>query len=153
VLTGCIGAGAALGTLLTFRWPPRRPVVTPLLLLLVQAAALAFVGVAPFLGAVAACVTIGITAGIASPMLEAAFQATVHEAYLGRCSALVNVADAALIPLALVGFGALAAHVGVAVSCAACGGAFALLLGYSIAATETRRRRTSAEPELLRARP
>jgi hypothetical protein len=140
VLTGCIGAGAAVGTLLTLRLRLGGAIETPLLLLLVQAAALAVAGAASYPGAVAATLGVGVTAGLASPLLEAAFQRTVAEDYLGRCGALVNLADAALVPPALVAFGVLAGSVGVAGACAASAGAFALLLAYAIG-------RTTRQPE------
>ena len=131
ILTGLIGAGAALGTVAALRRPPRRTLRVALLTLIVQAAALASLGVDPLGAAAVATVTVGLTAGFASPLLAGAFQETVAREYLGRCNSLVALSDAALLPLALVGFGWLGAHAGVGAACGLFGAGFAALLGYS----------------------
>jgi MFS family permease len=128
ILTGLIGAGAAVGTVAAMRWRPRQTVRAGLLVLVPQAAALACLGVAPFPVAVVAMSVVGITAGLASPLLSGAFQQTVDWRYLGRCNSLVAVADAGLTPLALVLFGWAAGAVGLAVTCAAFGAGFAGLV-------------------------
>jgi MFS family permease len=128
VLLGCLGAGAAVGTVATLRWSPGRPILVAQSVLLVQAAGIAAVGIAPLAGVVAAMVVVGITAGLASPLLAGTFQATVDDAYLGRVSSLLSLADDGLMPLALVAFGTLAAATGLAWACAVCGAGMAALM-------------------------
>lgn len=62
-------------------------------------------------------------------MLSGAFQATVDERYQGRSGAVTSLADAALIPVALAGFGLLA---GPAAACALRGAGFGALVGYAL---------------------
>ena len=131
VLTGLIGVGAALGTVAALRRPPPATLRVALLSLIVQAAALASLGVDPLGVAALATLTVGLTAGFASPLLAGAFQQTVAREYLGRCNSLVSLSDAALLPLALVGFGWLGAHAGIGVACGLFGAGFAALLGYA----------------------
>ena len=132
LLMGSIGAAAVLGTLVMVRWRPARPVLTALLILLAQAASLIIIGFAPFAGVLGATVTVGLTAGLASPLLAGAFQATVDDAYVARAGSVTALSDSALIPLTLAGFGVLAGAAGVAVACAVCGFGFLLQLGYTL---------------------
>jgi MFS family permease len=127
----CIGAGAALGAVLAIRWRPSAPARVGLLMLVGQAAACAAVGVAPYGGVIAAMLVIGVTAGLASAFLSGAFQRTVHPTYLGRTGSMVTLADDALMPLAMTGFGALAAVSSVAAACVAAGCGFAALVLWS----------------------
>jgi len=139
-LIGCIGAGAAVGTVLTLRWRPARPVVVGQVVLLAQAGGLASIGFASKQGVIAAVVVVGLTAGIASPLLAGAFQAVVDDPFIGRVASLLAIVDAGLIPLALTGFGALAAVTGLDWACAACGFGMAALMLTGLA------RRDVAEP-------
>jgi len=77
--------------------------------------------------------TIGLTAGLASAFLSGAFVAAVEESYLGRCSSIVGLADQALMPAAMTGFGLLISGVGVATACALVGMAFAGTMLWAIA--------------------
>jgi MFS family permease len=138
VLMGSIGAAAVLGTLVMVRWRPARPVFTALLFLLVQAASLVVIGFAPFAGVLAATITVGLTAGLASPLLAGAFQATVDDAYVARAGSVTTLSDSALIPLTLAGFGVLAGAAGVAAACAICGAGFLLQLGYTLSRSPIR---------------
>lgn len=146
VLMGSIGGAAVLGTIVMLRWRPARPLRTALLFLMAQAAALIVVGFAPFTGVLAATLVIGLTAGLASPLLAGAFQATVDEAYVARAGAVTNVFDSALIPLSLAGFGLLAGATNVAVACAVCGGAFLIQLSYTLSRRQVRAMRTDGTP-------
>ncbi|MEU4250208.1 MFS transporter [Amycolatopsis sp. NPDC026612] len=137
-LTGSIGVGAALGTLVAMRWRPAYPVRTALLLLFVQAASLAMVGFAPFGLTLAAMISVGVVAGLASPMLSGAFQATVDDEYQGRASAVLSIADDGLAPLAMGGFGALAALTGLATASIGFGLGFAALLAFSLSRPHVR---------------
>jgi hypothetical protein len=79
-----------------------------------------------------ACAVIGITAGLASTQLSGAFQQLVDPAYLGRLGAVMSLGDDVLMPVALVGFGALVAGAGLALAClAACVG-FIVMVSWAL---------------------
>jgi len=132
LLTGCIGIGAAVGTLAVMVYRPRRPVLFGLQLMFVQAAAVAAVGVLPYPGEVAAMLIVGVTAGLASPLLAGAVQTVVAEQFLGRTSSVLNIADTGLAPLALAGFGLLVSTSSLAAACLAFGFAFAVLMVFAV---------------------
>lgn len=132
LLSSALGIGATVGTLAGMRWRPAYPVRTALVLLVFQAAGLAAIGLLPFGFTLGAMFAVGVTAGLASPMLVGAFQATVDEEYLGRAASVLSISDDGLMPIAMVVFGALVQAVGLAVSTVAFGCAFALLLGVSV---------------------
>ena len=132
LLTGCIGIGAAIGTLAIMAYRPRRPVRFGLQLMFVQAAAVGAVGLLPYPGEVAAMLIVGVTAGLASPLLAGTVQAVVAEEFLGRTSSVLSIADTGLAPLALAGFGLLVGTSGLAVACLAFGCAFAVLMVFAI---------------------
>jgi hypothetical protein len=91
------------------------------------------IGVAPYVAVFVAMATIGLTAGFASSLRPGAFVAEVDESYLGRCGSIVSLADDALMPAAMTGFGALIAGVGVDVACALVGGVFAATMLWAAA--------------------
>ncbi|CAN5425648.1 MFS transporter [soil metagenome] len=127
----CIGAGAAIGALVALTWRPRRPARTGLVLRAGQATACGVVGVAPYVGIVAAMTTIGVTAGLASAFLSGAFIRTVDGAYLGRMSSIMALGDNVFMPLAMTGFGALAATGSLSLACVVTGLAFATVVLWS----------------------
>jgi hypothetical protein len=133
VLEAGVGLGAAAGALTATRWRPVRPAITGLLVLVVQGAAIVLLGLGPRWVAGAGVLVVGVTAGLASAFLSGAFQALVEPAYLGRTSALTSLADDALMPVAMAGFGALAGLTSVAGACLVAGTAMALLCGWSAA--------------------
>jgi MFS family permease len=141
VLMGSIGAGAVAGTMVMLRWRPARPLVVAMSFLLVQAIALIVVGFAPLTGVLAATLTVGLTAGLASPLLAGAFQATVDDAYVARAGSVTALSDSALMPLSLAGFGVLAGVTSVATACAVCGGAFLLQMAYTLSRRQVRQLR------------
>ncbi len=132
LLTGCIGAGAAVGTLAVMAYRPQRPVLFGLQPMFIQAAAVAAVGLLPYPWEVAAMLVVGVTAGLASPLLSGAVQAVAAEQFLGRTSAVLNIADTGLAPLALAGFGLLVSTSNLAAACLAFGFAFAVLMAFAI---------------------
>jgi len=138
VLTACIGAGALLGTAAAIRWRPAHPVFAALGFLAVQAVALGVTGFVSFEVALVAMSAVGVTAGLASPMLGGTFQATVADDYVGRTGSIVKLVDEGCAPLALVGFGALAAAAGLTVACAAFGGGFLALIAFALSRAEVR---------------
>lgn len=127
----CIGAGATVGAISALRWRPARPARTGLVLLVGQAAACAVVGMASYAGIVAAMLTIGVTAGLASALLSGAFQRAVDSAFLGRTGSILGLGDSVFMPLAMTGFGALAAGASLQTACVLTGVVFAALVLWS----------------------
>ncbi|WP_410792392.1 MFS transporter [Kribbella sp. C-35] len=113
----CSGVAAAVGALVAMRWKPADLARSGLLALVVQAAGCAMIGLMPKLGVFVAMAMIGCTAGIASAQLSAAFQQSVDPTYLGRSFSIVNLSDEAMMPLAMVGFGALISLSSIPVAC------------------------------------
>ncbi len=108
VFLALLGAGAALGSVAMVHWSPRREATAAFLWLAVQRVEIVLLGVGPRWLTGAAAFTVGVTAGVASALLSAVFQATVDGVYLGRMSALQRLGDDVLMPAAMAGFGALA---------------------------------------------
>ncbi|MFC5286569.1 MFS transporter [Actinokineospora guangxiensis] len=146
-LTGAVGAGAALGTLVALRWRPARPLVSALLILLVQAASLTAIGWAPFAVTLAATFLVGATAGLASPLLAGVVQASVDDAYIGRVSSVLALADNGFAPLTMVGFGAIAQVFGLASTTAAFGACFAALVLFALSRKHVRALDTTASTD------
>jgi MFS family permease len=133
IFEASIGAGAAVGAIVAMRWRPKAPARTGLLILVGQAAACAGVGFAPYAGVLVSMLVIGVTAGLASAFLSGAFQRTIEPAYLGRTGSMVMLSDQALMPLAMTGFGALAAATDLVTACTVVGICFAALVTWSAA--------------------
>jgi MFS family permease len=131
LMEATLAVTAAVASAYAIFWRPARPARTGLLLLVAQAAACVAVGVAPYFGAYAAMVVIGVTAGLASSLLSGVFQRAVDPQYLGRTGSIQALGDDALMPVAMVGFGALAAATSVATGCLLMGLGFALLVSWS----------------------
>ncbi|TDW86421.1 MFS transporter [Kribbella sp. VKM Ac-2566] len=129
----CSGVAAAVGALVAMRWKPADLARSGLLALVVQAAGCAMIGLMPKLGVFVAMAMIGCTAGIASAQLSAAFQQTVDPTYLGRSFSIVNLSDEAMMPLAMVGFGALISLSSVPIACALVATLFATLVLWAAA--------------------
>lgn len=127
----CIGVGAAVGAVVAIRLRPSRPARTGLLILAVQALAMSVVGFAPYAGIVAAMITVGVTAGLASAFLSGAFQASVEASYLGRMSSIVTLTDDALMPVMMVAFAAFAGGVSLTGACIIVAVGFAALVIWS----------------------
>ncbi len=132
VLMASIGVGAVVGALVTLRLRPRYPMRFALLLLVLQGFALALAGVLPVIGAGISLALVGLTAGLSSPMLGGTTQAIVRQSYLGRIYSLYGLADDALIPFALVGYGALAGVIGVERTTVLSGLGMAVLMGLAL---------------------
>ncbi|SER23827.1 MFS transporter [Actinokineospora terrae] len=137
-LSGAIGVGAAAGTAVAMKWRPARPLRAALLLLLAQAAALVLVGFASYAVTMGAMVVVGVVAGLASPLLSGAFQATVDEEYVGRASAILSVTDDGLAPVAMAAFGFLAKVTSLATATTAFGLCFAALLCFALSRPHVR---------------
>ncbi|MGZ4468719.1 MAG: MFS transporter [Nocardioidaceae bacterium] len=126
-----VGVGAGLGAAATLRWRAPNPFRTGLLVLVGQAAAIAVLGFTSRPALLLAAAVIGVTAGVASAQLSGAFQALVDPSYLGRMGALTSLGDDVLMPVAMAGFGALAASAGLPAACLVTGALFAMLVLWS----------------------
>jgi MFS family permease len=129
----CSGICAAIGAVLAMRWRPGNPARAGLVVLILQAAGCGAIGLLPRAGVFVAMGVIGFTAGLASAQLSGAFQQTIAPAYLGRTSSIVSLSDEALMPLAMVAFGALISLSGIGVACLLIGAIFGLLMVWSAA--------------------
>jgi MFS family permease len=131
LMEATIAVSAAAASAYAIAWRPDRAARTGLLLLVLQAAACVAVGIAPYAAMYVAMVVIGITAGLASALLSGAFQRTVAPEYLGRTGSIQALGDDALMPLAMISFGALAAGTSIALACTLMGMGFAVLVTWS----------------------
>ncbi len=133
VADALVGVGAAVGALFAIRFRSSQPARTGLLILVGQAAAIALIGVSNRPLLFVATTVIGVTAGLASTQLSGAFQQLVDPAYLGRMGAVTSLGDDALMPVAMVGFGALVSGAGLAITCLATGLGFVALVTWALA--------------------
>lgn len=108
-----LGLGAAIGAVSVAKWRPRREAVAGFRALVVQGAGIVALGFGPIWTVAASAFVVGATAGYASVLLSATFSATVDTAYLGRMGSITRLGDDCLMPLAMVGFGALASAISV----------------------------------------
>ncbi|MGN8245807.1 MFS transporter [Cellulomonas soli] len=130
--TSLVGAGGVLGSLVMTRWRPGRPAVVAFTCLVVQGAAIVALGAGGRTVSAAACLVIGVSAGMASTLLGALFVATADEAYLGRLSAVLRLGDDVLMPAAMAAFGALVSVGGATMACTVFGGTMAALMFASL---------------------
>jgi MFS family permease len=131
LMEATIAVAAALASAYAISWRPTRAAKVGLLLLVPQAVACIAVGVAPYAAMYVAMAVIGVTAGLASALLSGAFQRTVAPQYLGRTGSIQSLGDDALMPVAMVAFGVLAAGTSVAFGCLLMGLGFAMLVTWS----------------------
>jgi hypothetical protein len=88
-------------------------------------------GWAPLAGMFVGAAMVGVTAGLASALLSGVFMRTVAEDYLGRTSSIQALGDDAIMPLAMIGFGALAAGTSIGLACTLMAIGFATLVTWS----------------------
>ncbi|AKU17789.1 MFS transporter [Luteipulveratus mongoliensis] len=110
------GIAAIAGSMLAIRWQGRRTAARGFWGLVLQGAGLAAVGVPTRGVVIAGAVVVGLTAGMASVWLSAAFQRTIAVSHLGRVSSVNRLGDLVLIPVMTPVFGMLAAGTGVLTS-------------------------------------
>jgi len=140
VADALVGVGAAVGAVFAIRFRSSQPARTGLLMLVGQAVAIAVIGVSNLPLLLAATTVVGITAGLASTQLSGAFQQLIDPAYLGRMGAVTSLGDDVLMPVAMVGFGALVSGAGLPVTCLVTCLGFIALVVWALA------RLRSAEP-------
>ena len=151
VLEACVGAGAAAGALGAARWNAPRPALVGFSILVLQGIGIAALGFGGRVFVGMAATLVGITAGAASTYLSALFMLTVDQSYLGRAQSITSLADDGLMPVAMVGFGALAALTSLSAACVVCGAGMSLMCAWSGATTRLARR-PLARPASRRAR-
>jgi MFS family permease len=130
VVDACVGAGAAIGAVCAARRKSQRPALIGFVILVLQGGGIAALGYGDRLFLAAAAAFVGCTAGAASTYLSALFQLTVDATYLGRAQSVTGLADDALMPAAMAGFGAVAGASSVTAACSLAGLAMALMCGW-----------------------
>ncbi|NUR06683.1 MAG: MFS transporter [Nocardioidaceae bacterium] len=131
VVEACVGAGAAVGALVSARRDTAHPVRVAFGVLVVQGVAIALLGYGGALLVGATATLVGVTAGVASTYLSSMFVLTFDNAYVGRAQSVSALTDDALMPAAMAGFGALAGLTSVTAACVAAGLGMALLSAWS----------------------
>jgi MFS family permease len=131
LIEATVAVSAAVASAAAVPWRPARPARVGLLLLVVQSAAMVVLGWAPLAGMFVGAAMVGVTAGLASALLSGAFMRTVAEDYLGRTSSIQALGDDAIMPLAMIGFGALAAGTSIGLACTLMAIGFAALVTWS----------------------
>lgn len=110
------------------RWRPTYPARTGFACLITQGIFIPALGLGPLWTAGLACLIIGVTAGVASALLGAVFITTVDATHLGRMVSIQRLGDDALMPIAMIAFGALTTLTSVTVALAAFGLTMGILM-------------------------
>lgn len=124
---GALAAGAILGSLVAIRWRPAYAAASGFRVLVVQGLALAAIGVAWQPAVMTGMVVVGVTAGLASVWLSAAFLTAIDPAYTGRVTSVTALGDMTLLPLSVPVMGYLSSAVGLLPTTIAFGVAMSLL--------------------------
>ncbi len=132
ILEALVGLGAAAGALAMIRWRPTYAARTGFACLATQGITIPALGLGPLWVVAAACVVIGVTAGVASALLGAVFVTTIDGKHLGRMVSIQRLGDDALMPVAMIAFGSLAALTSIAAAFAAFGIAMGILMAWPL---------------------
>lgn len=146
ILEAAVGLGAALGALAMLKWRPGFPARTGFAFLVLQGLGILALAIGNFWAAVAACLLVGVTAGVASSLLGSVFAATVEGSFFGRMVSIQRLGDDVFMPLAMVGFGALAATTSVGVALAAFGLTMAGLMCWPLSRKALRDQKLATSP-------
>lgn len=133
ILEALVGLGAAVGALSMLTWKPVFPAKVGFAFLVTQGLSIPVIGLGPLWLSALACLTIGVTAGVASALLGAVFVTTVDGAYFGRMVSVQRLGDDVFMPGAMVVFGALAGLTSVTVALSAFGITMGLLMLWPLA--------------------
>ena len=120
-------AGAICGSLLGIRWRPRAMASAGFRALIVQAVAIALVGVGSQGVLLTAMGLLGLMAGLASVWLSATFLLAIAPSHLGRVSSVNNLGDLVLLPLVTPAFAAYAHQTSILAATVTCGTAMGVL--------------------------
>lgn len=132
ILEALVGLGAAAGALAMLRWRPARTARMGFACLVTQGISIPALGFGPLWVTAAACLVIGVTAGVASALLGAVFITTVDAKHLGRMVSIQRLGDDALMPVAMIAFGSLASITSISLAFAAFGAAMGLLMAWPL---------------------
>ena len=94
---GALAAGAIVGSLVAIRWQPTYPANSGFRVLVVQGLGLAVVGLPARPAVLLGMAVVGVTAGLASVWLSAAFLKAIDPPYTGRVSSVTSLGDMALM--------------------------------------------------------
>ena len=151
---GALAAGAIVGSLVAIRWQPTYPANSGFRVLVVQGLGLAVVGLpARSRPCCWGWSVVGVTAGLASVWLSAAFLKAIDPPYTGRVSSVTSLGDMALMPLSVPLLGAVAAATGVLTATVVFGLAMSALCLWFATRRSTRRADLTAAEHLDRSRP
>jgi MFS family permease len=131
--------GAILGSLAALRRRPERLAASGFAALVVQGLAIALLAVPSRPVLLTATGLLGVTAGLASVWISAAFIATVDPGYLGRVSSVTTLGDLLVLPVAVPLFGALAGWAGLATAAVTFGAGMSVLCAVLSRRPELRR--------------
>jgi MFS family permease len=131
--------GAIAGSVMALRWRPQRLAAGGFTALVLQGAAIALIGVPSKPVLVLATGLLGLTAGLASVWISAAFIATVDPGHLGRISSVTTLGDLLVLPAAIPLFGALAGWAGMLTASVAFGVAMSAMSALLASRPELRR--------------
>jgi MFS family permease len=106
IADACLAAGAIAGSVVAIRWQPTYGAAAGFRILVVQGLAIASVGFGWKPTLVVAMTVLGLTAGVASVWLSAAFIRAIDPAHLGRVSSVSSLGDMVLMPLSVPALGA-----------------------------------------------
>jgi hypothetical protein len=131
--------GAILGSLAALRRRPERLAASGFAALVVQGLAIALLAAPSRPVLLTATGLLGVTAGLASVWISAAFIATVDPGYLGRVSSVTTLGDLLVLPVAVPLFGALAGWAGLATAAVTFGAGMSVLCAVLSRRPELRR--------------
>lgn len=131
--------GAIVGSVGAMARRPERLAAGGFVALVVQGGSIAMLAVPDQRVLLAATGLLGVTAGLASVWISAAFIATVDPGYLGRVSSVTTLGDLLLLPVATPLYGALAGATGLGAAAVCFGTAMAALCLWLASRPELRR--------------
>jgi MFS family permease len=127
IADGTLAAGAIAGSLLAIRIQPAYAARAAFWVLVAQGLGLALVGVPTRPVVLLGMAIVGVTAGLASVWLSAAFLRAIDPSYTGRVSSVTSLGDMVLMPLSVPALGAVAAATSVLTATVAFGACMSLL--------------------------
>jgi MFS family permease len=127
IADACLAAGASVGSVVAIRWQPTYGAAAGFRVLVVQGLAIAAVGLGWKPTLAVAMTVLGLTAGLASVWLSAAFIRAIDPAHLGRVSSVSSLGDMVLMPLSVPALGAVVRATDVLTATLVFGGSMSVL--------------------------